>query len=85
MQYNFDKTIVDSGTTNLRLPDKVFKKVVALIQKNTHVSTRGGGVTLSLKKRKNPFNFRENWTSLSFTADLLWCDCFEACAVCVCS
>jgi hypothetical protein len=31
LQYNFVKTIVDSGTTNLRLPLKVFSAVVAQI------------------------------------------------------
>ncbi|XP_022090790.1 beta-secretase 1-like [Acanthaster planci] len=30
-EYNFDKTIVDSGTTNLRLPNRVFKEVTKLI------------------------------------------------------
>ncbi|XP_038058272.1 beta-secretase 1-like isoform X2 [Patiria miniata] len=29
--YNFDKTIVDSGTTNLRLPARVFDKLTSLI------------------------------------------------------
>ncbi|XP_074652735.1 beta-secretase 1-like [Tubulanus polymorphus] len=31
-EYNFDKTIVDSGTTNLRLPTRVFNNVIANIQ-----------------------------------------------------
>ncbi|XP_041373321.1 beta-secretase 1-like [Gigantopelta aegis] len=30
-EYNFDKTIVDSGTTSLRFPTKVFKAIVAKI------------------------------------------------------
>ncbi|KAK6172548.1 hypothetical protein SNE40_016180 [Patella caerulea] len=30
-EYNFDKTIVDSGTTNVRFPDRVFKALVAEI------------------------------------------------------
>ncbi|XP_038058269.1 beta-secretase 1-like isoform X1 [Patiria miniata] len=30
-EYNFDKTIVDSGTTNLRLPARVFDKLTSLI------------------------------------------------------
>ena len=29
LQYNFGKTIVDSGTTNLRLPTRVFNSVLA--------------------------------------------------------
>jgi len=37
-EYNFDKTIVDSGTTNLRLPRKVFREVVYAIRDNTHLS-----------------------------------------------
>ena len=28
MQYNYDKTIVDSGTTNLRLPKRVFQGII---------------------------------------------------------
>ena len=36
-QYNFDKTIVDSGTTNLRLPTKVFQAVKNKIAENTAV------------------------------------------------
>ena len=36
-QYNFDKTIVDSGTTNLRLPTKVFQEVKNKIAENTAV------------------------------------------------
>ena len=38
LQYNFDKTIIDSGTTNLRLPVKVFVKVLDLIKKQVKVS-----------------------------------------------
>ncbi|XP_033126047.1 beta-secretase 1-like isoform X2 [Anneissia japonica] len=32
-EYNFDKSIVDSGTTNLRLPYKVFKTLIAAISR----------------------------------------------------
>ena len=38
LQYNFDKTIVDSGTTNLRLPPKVYARLVQEIQHATVVS-----------------------------------------------
>ncbi|XP_072166292.1 beta-secretase-like [Diadema setosum] len=31
-EYNFDKTIVDSGTTNLRLPTRVFNQTTAAIE-----------------------------------------------------
>ncbi|CAH1797694.1 unnamed protein product [Owenia fusiformis] len=34
-EYNFDKTIVDSGTTNLRLPTKVFTQLVESIKMKT--------------------------------------------------
>ena len=37
-QFNFDKTIVDSGTTTVRLPIKVFKAVVAAIEREVLVS-----------------------------------------------
>ncbi|GFS04431.1 beta-secretase 1 [Elysia marginata] len=33
-EYNFDKTIVDSGTTSVRLPTKVFNAVVEAIKSN---------------------------------------------------
>ncbi|XP_071095945.1 beta-secretase 1-like [Haliotis cracherodii] len=36
-EYNYDKTIVDSGTTNLRLPDKVFQALVKGIQAKLNV------------------------------------------------
>ena len=36
-QYNFPKTIVDSGTTDLRLPDKVYKSVLDHIKKYVQV------------------------------------------------
>ncbi|XP_046581147.1 beta-secretase 1-like [Haliotis rubra] len=36
-EYNYDKTIVDSGTTNLRLPDKVFQALVEGIQNKLSV------------------------------------------------
>lgn len=32
LQYNYDKSIVDSGTTNLRLPRKVFQAAVKAIE-----------------------------------------------------
>lgn len=32
-QYNYDKTIVDSGTTHLRLPTRVFLAVVNAIKR----------------------------------------------------
>lgn len=38
-QYNYDKSIVDSGTTNLRLPKKVFEEAVKSIK--TASSVRG--------------------------------------------
>jgi len=34
-EFNIDKTIVDSGTTNLRLPTKVFHRLVTLIKRET--------------------------------------------------
>lgn len=34
-EYNFDKTIVDSGTTNLRLPTRVFDRLVELLTEKT--------------------------------------------------
>ncbi|XP_033758974.1 beta-secretase 1-like [Pecten maximus] len=37
-EYNFGKTIVDSGTTNLRLPIKVFNTLVAKIQQHLLIS-----------------------------------------------
>lgn len=40
-QYNYDKSIVDSGTTNLRLPKKVFEEAVKSIK--TASSVRGAG------------------------------------------
>ena len=33
-EYNFDKTIVDSGTTNLRFPNKVYDRVVDRIKRH---------------------------------------------------
>ena len=38
LQFNFDKTIVDSGTTNFRLPNKVFDAVTTKIAEHTNVS-----------------------------------------------
>lgn len=38
-EYNFDKTIVDSGTTNIRLPKKVFNTVVKAIDQ--HIQENG--------------------------------------------
>ena len=37
LQYNFDTTIVDSGTTNLRLPKRVFLQVTNQIKATTGV------------------------------------------------
>lgn len=39
-ELNFDKTIVDSGTTNLRLPTKVFNIVKDLIKKRTKLTNK---------------------------------------------
>ncbi|XP_078671843.1 beta-secretase 1-like [Branchiostoma floridae x Branchiostoma belcheri] len=36
-EYNFDKTIVDSGTTNLRVPKKVFRKVKEMLDAKTDI------------------------------------------------
>lgn len=38
LQYNYDKSIVDSGTTNLRLPKKVFEAAVKSIKTASSVS-----------------------------------------------
>uniref|UniRef100_A0A8B9J9C1 Beta-secretase 1 n=1 Tax=Astyanax mexicanus TaxID=7994 RepID=A0A8B9J9C1_ASTMX len=38
-EYNYDKSIVDSGTTNLRLPRKVFQAAVKAIEAASSVST----------------------------------------------
>lgn len=38
LQYNYDKSIVDSGTTNLRLPRKVFQAAVKAIEAASSVS-----------------------------------------------
>ncbi|XP_037071772.1 beta-secretase 1-like [Pollicipes pollicipes] len=32
VEFNTDKTIVDTGTTNLRLPERVFSEVIAVVQ-----------------------------------------------------
>ena len=37
-QYNFEKTIVDSGTTNFRLPVKVYKSVIKQLKEASKVS-----------------------------------------------
>ncbi|XP_004749968.1 beta-secretase 1 isoform X2 [Mustela putorius furo] len=43
-EYNYDKSIVDSGTTNLRLPKKVFEAAVKSIKAASSVSgTQGRG------------------------------------------
>lgn len=42
-QYNYDKSIVDSGTTNLRLPKKVFEAAVKAIKTASSVRTGSGG------------------------------------------
>lgn len=38
-QYNFPKTIVDSGTTDLRLPNKVYTSVIDHIKNYVQVIT----------------------------------------------
>jgi len=38
LQYNFDKTIVDSGTTNLRLPTLVYDATMQMIKQLSDVS-----------------------------------------------
>lgn len=43
-QYNYDKSIVDSGTTNLRLPKKVFEAAVKSIKAASSVSGTESGV-----------------------------------------
>lgn len=46
-QYNYDKSIVDSGTTNLRLPKKVFEAAVKSIKAASSVSGLRAGETVS--------------------------------------
>ncbi|KAK3706569.1 hypothetical protein RRG08_055009 [Elysia crispata] len=41
-EYNFDKTIVDSGTTTVRLPVKVFKAIVQAIQTEILANNKEG-------------------------------------------
>nr|XP_002740155.2 PREDICTED: beta-secretase 1-like [Saccoglossus kowalevskii] len=41
-EYNFDKTIVDSGTTNLRVPLKVFNRIVKGIDSTINVTITPG-------------------------------------------
>lgn len=43
LQYNYDKSIVDSGTTNLRLPKKVFEAAVRSIKAASSVSGAKSG------------------------------------------
>ena len=50
-EYNFVKTIVDSGTTNLRLPLKVFSAVVAQIK--TYLQSKGGIASDDFFKEEN--------------------------------
>ena len=38
LQYNFDKTIVDSGTTDLRLPTRVYDATLQMLKQLTNVS-----------------------------------------------
>lgn len=49
LQYNYDKSIVDSGTTNLRLPKKVFQAAVKAIEAASSVSLDNVG-HLKMKK-----------------------------------
>ncbi|XP_055867846.1 beta-secretase 1-like [Biomphalaria glabrata] len=46
-EYNFDKTMVDSGTTNIRLPTKVFNELVAVIHKDVKADGNVLGITSS--------------------------------------
>ena len=39
-KYNYDKTIVDSGTTNLRVPEEVFNNILIHLKKYDKVSTQ---------------------------------------------
>jgi len=39
LQYNFEKTIVDTGTTNLRLPDRVFTQLIKAMRQKIMVRT----------------------------------------------
>lgn len=48
-QYNADKAIVDSGTTLLRLPQKVFNAVVEAVARTSLVSPQGAD-----KSRRTP-------------------------------
>ena len=38
-QYNFGKTIIDSGTTNLRLPTKVYNTLIANLRNTIQVNS----------------------------------------------
>jgi len=59
-EYNYDKSIVDSGTTNLRLPKKVFEAAVKSIKAASSVSgTQGRGTrddTVSEEVREGPLS-----------------------------
>ena len=37
-KYNYDKTIVDSGTTNLRVPEDVFNAILVHLKKYDRVN-----------------------------------------------
>lgn len=67
-QYNYDKSIVDSGTTNLRLPRKVFQGAVKAIEAASSVSI----YLLSFCFLCSPFppavSDREKWDMHSFSA-----------------
>lgn len=53
-EYNYDKSIVDSGTTNLRLPKKVFEAAVKSIKAASSVSgTKDGGTEMTVGQRKS--------------------------------
>lgn len=39
LQYNYDKTIVDSGTTNLRVSEEIFNSILDRLRKFDRVCT----------------------------------------------
>ncbi|KAG9327884.1 hypothetical protein JZ751_018416, partial [Albula glossodonta] len=47
-EYNYDKSILDSGTTNLRLPRKVFQAAVTAIEAASSVSPSFSSLSLSV-------------------------------------
>ncbi|KAL3885749.1 hypothetical protein ACJMK2_025791 [Sinanodonta woodiana] len=63
-EYNFGKTIVDSGTTNLRLPVKVFNSIVTRVKQvvqhsnltNPNATFWTGDEVLCWRRNKVPYN-----------------------------